>query len=291
MKLRQIDRKWILGVVALLLCSLVILPRFAGSSSFLAKRASDALAIWTGGEVKLTGHLRVQYFPDVVIRTGVELTHSPNLPLVKSVAAKDARISLDLVALVLGHIRVDAVRLTAPEIALKEAPSLVMGPEQTLQARVTNLLDGAPFRVLRVRNGVIKIPTASGGETIDKLDARFELSSGTLAGSASFVLRNEPVNFTFDTGAPSEPADGSSVPVTLSFSAPTIEATVAGTASFANEFQLDGDMTAGMTDARAFLRWAGIDLAEGRSLKSLSASGAARWNGTTLTFDDGAFAL
>jgi AsmA protein len=292
MKPRQIDQKWILlGVLALLLCSLVILPRLAGSSPVLAKRASDALATWTGGEVKLTGPLRVQYFPDVAIRTGVELTHAPNLPLVKSIAAKDARISLDLVALVLGRIEVDAVRLTAPEIALKEAPSLVMGPAQTPEARVANLLNGAPFRVLRVRNGVIKMPTASGGETIDKLDARFKLSSGVLAGSGSFVLRNEPVSFSFDTGAASETADGLSVPVTLSVSAPTVDATVAGTASFANGFQLDGDMTAGMADTRAFLRWAGIELAEGQSLKALSASGAARWNGTTLTFDDGAFAL
>jgi uncharacterized protein involved in outer membrane biogenesis len=292
MKLRQIDRKWILlGVVALFLCSLVILPRFAGSSSFLAKRASDALATWTGGEVKLTGPLRVQYFPDVAIRTGVEFTHAPNLPLVKSVATQDARISLDLVALVMGRIRVDVVRLTAPEIALKEAPSLVMGPGQTLQARVANLLNGAPFRVLRVRKGIIEIPRASGGETIDKLDARFELGSGTLDGSGSFVLRDEPVNFTFGTGAASETADGLGVPVTLSLSAPTLEATVAGTASFANEFQFDGDMAAGMKDARAFLRWTGIELAEGRSLKAFSASGAARWNGTTLTFDDGAFAL
>jgi uncharacterized protein involved in outer membrane biogenesis len=292
MKPRQIDQKWILlGVVALLLCSLVILPRLAGSSPFLAKRASDALATWTGGEVKLTGPLRVQYFPDVAIRTGVELTHAPNLPLLKSIAAKDARISLDLVALVLGRIQVDAVRLTSPEIALKEAPSLVMGPAQTPEARVANLLNGAPFRVLRVRNGVIKMPTASGGETIDKLDARFKLSSGALAGSGSFTLRKEPVSFTFDTGAPSETADGLSVPVKLSFSAPTLDATVAGTASFANGFQLDGDITAGMADTRAFLRWAGIELAEGRSLKALSASGAARWNGTTLTFDDGAFAF
>jgi AsmA protein len=292
MKPRQVDQKWILlGVVALLLCSLVILPRLAGSSPFLAKRASDALATWTGGEVKLTGPLRVQYFPDVAIRTGVEFTHAPNLPLVKSIAAKDARISLDLVALALGRIEVDAVRLTAPEIALKEAPSLVMGPAQTPEARVANLLNGAPFRVLRVRNGVIKMPTASGGETIDKLDARFTLSSGALTGSGSFVLRNEPVSFSFDTGAASETADGLSVPVTLSISAPTVDAAVAGTASFANGFQLDGDMTAGMADTRAFLRWAGIELAEGQSLKALSASGAARWNGTTLTFDDGAFAL
>ena len=38
MKPRQIDQKWILlGVVALLLCSLVILPRLAGSSPAIWK--------------------------------------------------------------------------------------------------------------------------------------------------------------------------------------------------------------------------------------------------------------
>jgi AsmA protein len=46
-----------------------------------------------------------------------------------------------------------------------------------------------------------------------------------------------------------------------------------------------------MANARAFLRWAGIALADGESLKSLSASGKARWNGATLIFEDGSFTL
>ncbi|MGD9501679.1 MAG: AsmA-like C-terminal region-containing protein [Methyloceanibacter sp.] len=292
MKPRQIDRKWILlGVGALLLCGLVIVPRLAGGSSALAKRATDALATWTGGEVKLTGPLRMQYFPDIALRSGIELASVPNLPLVKSIVAKEARISLDLPAILLGHVRIDAVRLIEAEIALKEAPSLVMGPEQTLQARIANLLSGPPFRVLRMEGGVVKIPTASGNETVEALDARFDLSSGALAGSGSFVLRKEPVSFTLDTGAPSETGDGLSVPASLSFDAPALDAALTGTASFANGLQFDGDVEAATSDARAFLRWTGIALAEGKSLKALSASGTAHWNGTTLTFDDGTFVL
>ncbi len=132
----------------------------------------------------------------------------------KSIAASDARISLDLAALFRGRIRVDAVRLTRPEITLKEAPSLVTGPDQTLQARIANLLKGAPLRVLRVRGGTIRMPTASGGEAIEKLDAKFELSSGTgaMSSSASFVLRDETVSLALETGAPSETADGTQSP-------------------------------------------------------------------------------
>ena len=77
MKPRRIDWKWLLlGLIAFLLVGLAILPRLFGDSSQLANRASGALAAWTGGEVKLTGPLRVQYFPDVAIKSGFELTNA-----------------------------------------------------------------------------------------------------------------------------------------------------------------------------------------------------------------------
>lgn len=294
MKPRQIAWKWLLlGVFVLFLAGLVILPRLFGDSFSLANRVSGAIAAWTGGEVKLTGPLKLQYFPDVAIRSGFELTRASRLPLVESISAKEARISLDLAALFLGRIHVDAVRLIRPEITLKEAPSLVTGSERTLQARVANVLTDAPFRVLRVRAGSIRISTPSGGETIKTFNARFELAPGTraLSSSGSFVLRNETVAFALHSDMPAETADGLTVPVRLAFNAPTIGATATGTASFTNRFHLDGDLKADMADARAFLRWAGIPLAEGESLKNLSASGGAQWNGTTLIFDDGAFAL
>lgn len=295
MKLRGIAGKWILlGAFALFLSGLLLLPRLFGAPSSLADRAAGALAAWTGGEVKLTGPITVQYFPDVAIRSGFELTNAANLPLVKSIVAKDVRISLDLGALFLGRIRVDTVRAIKPEITLKEAPSLVMGPGQTLQARVANMLAGAPLRVLRVRGGSIKMPAASGSESIEKFNARFDLSSGTgaVSSSGSFVLRDELVGFALDTGAPAETLErGLSVPVTLAFNAGPLKAEVTGAASFANGFQLDGDLKADMANAREFFRWAGIPMAQGQGLKGLSASGAAHWNGTTLTFDEGSFAL
>ncbi len=294
MKPRQIAWKWLLlGLVALLLVGLAVLPRLVVDPSRLADRVSATLAAWTGGEVKLTGPLRVQYFPDVAVRSGFELTNAPRLPLVKSIVAGDTRIALDLSELLRGRLAVDSVRLIRPEITLREAPSLVTGPDQTLQARVANLLNGAPLRVLRVRGGTIRMPTASGGETISKIDARIDLSSGTgaMSGSGSFVLRDEKVAFALDAGAPSETADAITVPVTLSFTATPLTAAVTGTASFANGFALEGDMQADMANARAFLRWAGIPTVEGDSLKGLSASGRANWNGTTLTFDDGSFTL
>lgn len=294
MKPRQIHWKWLLlGLIALLLVGLAILPRQFGDSSQLAGRVTDALSAWTGGEVKLTGPLRVHYFPDVSIKSGFELSNASRLPLVKTITASSAKISLDLAELLFGRIRVDALRLLKPEITLKEVPSLVMGPDQTLQARVANLLSGAPVGVVRLRDGTIHVPIASGTEAIKKIDARFDASSGTGAMSSfgSFTLRNETVGFVFDCGAPSETADGLRIPVSLTLTSTPVTAKVTGTASFANGLQLDGDVQADMASARRFLRWAGIALPEGKSLQGLSASGMAHWNGATLTFDDGSFTL
>jgi AsmA protein len=254
---------------------------------------TDAFATWTGGEVKLTGPIRVHYFPDVSIKSGFELTNASRLPMVKSISASDAKVSIDLAQLMLGNIRIDALRLLKPEITLKETPDLVTGPDQTLQARVGNLLKAAPVGVLRVRDGTLILPTESGPETIKKIDARFDASTGTGAMSSfgSFSLRDETVAFALDSGVPVEGEDATHIPLNITFTSKPLAAKMTGSASLANGLQVDGEVRAKMESARRFFRWAGIGLPPGRSLKELSAAGTAHWNGTTLTFDDGNFSL
>ena len=54
MKPRQLPWKWLLiGIGAFLIIGLAILPRLIGSSAPLTERVTQALAAWTGGEVKL----------------------------------------------------------------------------------------------------------------------------------------------------------------------------------------------------------------------------------------------
>jgi AsmA protein len=294
MKLRQIDWKWLLlGLIALVLVGIAALPRLLVNSFPLTDRITVLLASWTGGEVKLIAPLQIQLFPEVAIKGGFELTNASRLPLVKSIVASDARISLDLAALFLGRVRIDAVRLIRPDIVLKEASTQVAGPDQTLPARVANLLNGAPFRLLRVRGGTVQAPMAAGQETIKKIDTSSDLSAAPRAiwSFGSFMLRNEAVGFALHTGAPAQTADTLNVPVTLSLTAVLLTAKFDGAASFTQELALDGNIEAEMANTRAFLRWAGIDLADGESLQRLSVSGQAHWNGTTLSFDDGSFTL
>jgi AsmA protein len=294
MKPRRIPWKWLLfGLTALLLVGVALLPRQFGDSSMLAKRVTDALSAWTGGEVRLTGPLQVSYFPDVALKSGFELTNATRLPMVKSITASDAKISLDLPELIFGRIRVDAMRLIRPEITLKDAPSLVTGPDHTLEARVANLLGGAPIGVVRVRAGTLRIPTSSGSEEVKKIDVRIDASggSGAVSTSGSFQLRGETVRFALDCGVATVTSDGPRIPIKLTLNSEPVSAKISGTASLTNGLEVDGSLQTDMADIRRFLSWTGIPLPEGQSLRQLSASGPAYWNGTTLTFDDGSFTL
>jgi AsmA protein len=294
MKPRQIPWKWLLlGLITVLIAGLAILPRMLADSTQLTARVTDALSAWTGGEVKLTGPIRVHYFPDVSIKSGFELTNASRLPLVRSISAKDAKVSIDLAQLMLGHIRIDALRLFKPEITLKEAPDLVAGPDQTLQARVANLLKAAPIGVLRVREGTLVTPGANGPETIEKIDARFDASAGTgaVSSSGSFLLRGETVAFALDSGVPVEGGDATRIPLNVTFTSKPLAAKLTGSASLASGLQVDGEVQAKMDNARRFFRWTGVGLPPGRSLREFTAAGTAHWNGATLTFDDGNFSL
>ena len=237
----------------------------------------------------------MQYFPDVSIKSGFELTNASRLPLVKSITTSDAKLSLDLAELLFGRIRVDALRLIRPEITLKEAPSLVMGPDQTpagASGQPAQRRAGRRAFACATARSTCRRPT--GTEAIKKIDARFDASSGTGAMSSfgSFQLRMKTVRFAFESGAPSDTANGLRMPVSLTLTSTPMTAKVTGTASFANGLQLDGDVQADMTNARRLSPMGRHPVAgRAKACKSCRHRASAHWNGSTLTFDDGSFTL
>jgi AsmA protein len=294
MKPRQLPWKWLLlGLIAFLLAGIALLPRKIGSSSQLHDRVTEALNAWTGGEIKLNGPLSVHYFPSISIKAPIEFTDVSRLPMVKSVKARSAEITLDLLELLMGRVRFDTVRLGKADIKLREPTPLLKPADHTPQELFANLLAGSPVNVLRFRDGKIYLPAAYGGEAITNFDARFDASSrrGTMSSFGSFDFRDESVHFALDTGEPSETSEGANMPISGSFNSTPLIATFTGTAKLGDGIALDGDMKADIANGRRFLRWAGIALPAGTSLRGFSAKGGAHWDGTTLTFDDGSFTL
>jgi len=283
MKPRQLYWKWLLlALFVVLIAGFALLPRVIGSPPALRDRVAAVLSEWTGATVTLTEPLSVRYFPPLSLRGGLVLTNATKLPSIGAISAPGVKISLNPLDLLIGRIKIDGLRLMDPNITLKEGASASL---------ITSALAEVPVGAMRIRRGSIK--TASGKTIVSKIDARLDASDGggALTAMGSFDFRGETVNFAVDGGEITQTEEGRSAPLTVTVSSNPVTAKFSGPVHYADELEMDGDVQAEMDDGRRFLNWVGIALPPGKSLKSLSASGTAHWNGSTLTFDDGTFSL
>jgi AsmA protein len=292
MKPSQLPWKWLLfGLLAVLFLGIALIPRLIGDTSRFGDRVAAELSAWTGGNVKFTGPVLVSFFPDVSVKGALELTDSARVPLVRSLTVREAKVSLDLVDLLRGRVTIDVLRLLKPRVTLREGAA-PPAPAEAPQALIANLLTGAPVRVLHVRGGRIAA-SQSFGDPIKEIFAHFDAGekTGAVSGFGSFSFRDTTVRYSVESGPPATAANDASLPVTLILTSKPIQAKLTGTASYAGELKLDGDMRAEIDDVRRFLNWVGLALPDGESLKGFAAKGAFHLAGATLTFDDGTFTL
>jgi AsmA protein len=292
MKPSQLRWKWLLfGLLAVLVLVIALIPWLIGDTSRFGDRVAAELSAWTGGEVKFTGPVRVSFLPDVSVRGRIELEDSKRLPAVQSLAAREAKISLDLVDLLRGRITIDALRLLKPHVTLRDSAMAIATPADT-QTLFTTLLGGAPVRVLHVRKGRIMFPGERGG-TIKEIYAHLDAGkeTGAVSGFGSFAYKDATVRYSLESGSVTTTGGAESFPVALTLTSRPFRARLSGTASNTAGFTIDGDMQAEIDDGRRFFKWIGIRIPDGDSLRGFSAAGAAHLSGSTLTFDDGTFTL
>jgi AsmA protein len=289
MKPRQWSWRWLLiGAIPLALIFLLLLPILIGDTAQVSSRIAATLSAWTGGKVSFTGPLRIRYFPDVSVRGALVMQDTKRLPLVRAVTTKQAKITLDLGQLLLGHLRIDSLRLVRPRITLKtDAISA-----ETPQAIVSNLLSGGPIGALHIRDGRIDLQSPSGHETIDNLYGHFDLddanaSRARMSGFGSFEFRREEVQFTAEATFSNDTLPD----VTLDLASSFGRAHLRGNASFQEGLSLDGPVELDIADTRGLLRWLGVDIAKGQSLKTFAAVGTGHVSGASLAIDDGTFTL
>jgi AsmA protein len=293
MKASQLPWKWLLfGLLAVLIVVIALIPWLIGDTSRFGDRVAAELSAWTGGEVKFIGPVRVNFLPDVSVRGQIEVDNSKRLPAVKTLIAKEAKVSLDLVDLLRGRITIDALRLLKPHITLREGSIAAAAPAEAPQALFTTLLGGAPVRALHVRRGRIKLSGRRAGD-IREIYAHLDVGkeTGAVSGFGSFVYKDSTVRYSLQSGSVATTGGSESFPLSLTLTSKPFRLRLSGTASNTSEFKIDGDMQAEIDDGRRFFRWVGIRLPEGDSLRGFTAAGTFHLAGTTLTFDDGVFTL
>ncbi len=294
MKPSQLPWNWLLfGLLAVLIFAVGLIPWLIGDTSRFEDRVAAKLAAWTGGEVKFVGPVRVSFLPDVSVRGQLEVQDCTRLPGVQMLAAREAKVSLDLVDLLRGRVTIDALRLLKPRITLRDGSRAAAAPAaEAPQKLLTNLLSAAPVRVLHVRKGRITLNGRYRGAIRD-IYAHIYAGKDTdaMSGFGAFTYNGATVRYSVEGGALTTTGEAESFPLALTLTSKFMWANLSGTASYASDFKFDGDMQAKMDDARKFLKWVGIMLPEGDSLKAFSASGGFHLAGSTLIFDDGTFMI
>ena len=232
MKPGQLPWKWLLfGLLAVLLFCISLIPWLIGDTSRFGDRVAERLSAWTGGTAKFTGPVQVSFLPDMSVRGPLQLSGGENLPLVKSMTVKEAKVSLDLVDLLRGQISIDVLRLQKPRIKLKDG---VVAKNAT-KSFLADLLAGTPVRVLHLRNGRIDLGLHPIKDFYLRLDAGEE--TGALSGTGSFAFKGETVRYAVTSGSPAGAGNDESTPVMLSLDSPLGAVKIAGTVAFAEAYR------------------------------------------------------
>ncbi len=298
MRPRQLRWKRLLFVLVLLaLLAISLVPWWIGDTSEFGMRVAARLTHWTGANVQLTGPIQIRYFPDISIRSGFKMTGSGKLPMIRSISADDAKISLNLGKLLLGHVRVEGVKLIRPQIDLTQPKGIDDGDAGKATLAFLKLMREGPLDLLQLSHGTITLMGPKGPETVHhvKLEINGGIHADDVSSTGSFEWRNVPVHFSLDAGvnaqALKDPKSDAKMPLTLSINSEPITANIEGQAQLRPALEVDGDMQATIVDLRHLLSWVGIAHLNGPGLQNISATGPFHLGGGALTFDQGRYSV
>ena len=259
MKPSQLRWKWLLfGLLAVLVFVIALIPWLIGDTSRFGDRVAAELSAWTGGEVKFTGPVRVSFLPDVSVRGQIELQTASGLPAVQTLDRQRSQsLARPRRSLARPHHHRCAPPAQAAHHLARQRRLAGASAATPAQDPVHQLLGGAPVRVLHVRNGRIMLPADRSGAIKDiyaHLDAGKD--TGAVSGFGSFAYKDTTVRYSLESGSVTIRRGGvESFPVALTLSSKPLRARLSGTASYAGDFKLDGDMQAEIDDGRKFLNW------------------------------------
>ena len=237
MKPSQLPWKWLLFGLLAVLTRRPFAHALADRRHVALRRLASPTTCPPGPAARsnFTGPVRVSFLPDCLVQGRLRADNASRLPLVKSITAKEAKVSLDLVELMSGRISIDALRLHEAGDHAEGRAVARHRPRQTLQGRVADLLDGAPVGVLRLREGTIdsRQRRHRGDQEYRCALRRKRRHRGDSRASAPSRFSDETVRFALDCGAPAETEDGIRVPVNFTLTSKPLAAKLTGTASFA----------------------------------------------------------
>lgn len=288
-----------LGALAVLVLLLGALAYFVSKAAALNEDTIRAnivarLAAWSGGQVDVSGPIRLHYFPDFAVTMGaIQIAETPRLPQVESIQAEAVRVELGLRSLVLPEAILHRITLTDLHVALRAQPTAIAPTSPQMDARpLIEALRTMPVPEVVVVNGEINRKGDNDRETFSDLNVFAGVSTGgSLRVSGRMTWRKEKLEFNLNTRLPAAEDPTATVPLTLTLGGPVVGADLEGKLMLADGVRASGSLSLQIQDLRRFTRWAGLQTPDGRGLGTFEASGGFRLTPQRLGFDEGNFLL
>ena len=265
------------------------------SPSSLSAALARAVEESSGKQISFRSGPRIALWPEFGIAyRNVTLTGSGAPDEEPFAEIDEMRVKISPVTLIGRRAAIEEVRLLNPRINLlidssgRTNWSIAAGSAETSKA---SLLAIPP---IYVEGGTVSLKDVRSGERFrfGKLDMLVMLASprGALDIRGSGDWRNDRVSFSLFIKSPQALA-GKGSPLDINLSGSWLNFGFSGRGAVAQQLDLAGTIQGGSRSLRGLMRWAGIEIGEGKGLGSFRTSGAFRLKGKTLELTKAQFRL
>ena len=266
------------------------------SPSFLSAELANAVEESSGKQISFRSGPRIALWPEFGIAYGnVTLTGNGGPGEEPFAEIEKMRVKISPAALISRRAVIEEVRLVNPRINLLIDSS---GRNNWSVAAGAGETDGKASLVaippIYVEGGTVSLNDLRSGDrfSLGKLDMVVMLASprGALDIRGSGDWRNDRVSFSLFIKSPQALA-GKGSPLDINLSGSWLDFGFSGRAAVAKQLDLAGTIQGGSRSLRGLMRWAGIEIGDGKGLGSFRTSGAFRLKGKTLELTKAQFRL
>lgn len=258
-------------------------------------RLTARLAVWTGGNVEISGATRLSYFPVLALHANaVRINATNRIPGIREIQTKAMRAEVGLWSLLFApEPTIQHLTLSGPLIELDtRAPAQGRTASAGSEPALVSALRSAPTSRITIANGVLNVAGARSAEKITELSADLTIDgSGAASGEGAFRWRGQRLSVSLTSDSPTVLASTAKSPVRVDLNGELVQARIEGEAAIADGMQVHGNLELSISDLRRFTKWMGLLVPDGPGLGAFKASGTFNWLGQRISFGDGTFAL
>jgi AsmA protein len=264
------------------------------SPSFLSAELARAVEEASGKQISFQSGPRITLWPEFgVAYDNVSLARRSAPGEEPFAEIEQMRVKISPGALISRRAAIQEIRLLNPQISLLiDASGRNNWSLAEAGAEAKDSLAAVP--PIYVEGGTISLADARSRESFSfgKLDMVVMLDSvhGSLDLRGSGDWRNDRVSFSLFIKSPQALAEKGS-PLDVNLSGSWLDFGFSGRGAVAEQLDLAGTIQGGSRSLRGLMRWAGLEIGEGKGLGSFRTSGAFRLKGRTLELTNAKFRL